>query len=122
MLGYMYWQFSGFNGCTKVENFIKLKQISFTNSKTCKFFSNYEHLQVIYYNFTQNANQIGNTMKLLKNFIVVCFFMLLLFSCKQHGDIKLGFLIPATEGSRWIIDKGFVERIAAERGVEILIR
>lgn len=61
-------------------------------------------------------------MKLLKNLLVVCSLILLLFSCKQQGDVKLGFLIPATEGSRWIIDKGFVEKVAAERGVEILVR
>lgn len=61
-------------------------------------------------------------MKILGNYLLIVVMLLLVFSCKQQSDVKLGFLIPATEGSRWIIDKGFVEKVAAERGIEVLIR
>lgn len=61
-------------------------------------------------------------MKLLKSIIVVCVLSLLLFSCSHKSSVKIGFLIPATEGSRWIIDKGFVEKAAADKGVDILVR
>lgn len=61
-------------------------------------------------------------MKILRNFLIIVAMLVLVISCKQQSDVKLGFLIPATEGSRWIIDKSFVEKIAAERGIEVLIR
>lgn len=48
--------------------------------------------------------------------------LLSMFSCKQDADVKLGYLIPAMEGSRWIIDKKYVEEAAMKEGVEVLVR
>lgn len=45
-----------------------------------------------------------------------------IFSCKNSGDTKIGFLIPAGEGSRWPVDQAFVEKAAKEKGIEVLTR
>ncbi|MFA9391869.1 MAG: sugar ABC transporter substrate-binding protein [Prolixibacteraceae bacterium] len=61
-------------------------------------------------------------MKFIQKYLIGGLILLLLFSCKSKTDVKLGFLIPATEGSRWIIDKRYVENAAKDMGVEILVR
>jgi D-xylose transport system substrate-binding protein len=52
-------------------------------------------------------------------------FVLLIFvasSCKNIGHVKVGFLIPASVGYRWPIDQKYVEKIAVEKGIEVLTR
>ena len=61
-------------------------------------------------------------MKSIFKYLMGISLLLSVISCKQQGDVKLGFLIPSTVGSRWIIDQGFVEKAAEKQGVEILVR
>lgn len=61
-------------------------------------------------------------MKFILKYLIGLSILLVVFSCKQGGDIKLGYLIPATEGSRWIIDKKYVELAAQNWDVELLVR
>lgn len=48
--------------------------------------------------------------------------IMILSSCEKKNDVTVGFLIPATEGSRWVIDKKYVEDAALSRNVELIIR
>lgn len=41
-------------------------------------------------------------------------------SCKKGSDIKVGLLIPAEEGYRWIHDKFYIEKAAKEANVEVI--
>jgi D-xylose transport system substrate-binding protein len=41
-------------------------------------------------------------------------------ACKQHGDVTIGFLIPATEGHRWPIDQGYVEEAASKVNAKVI--
>lgn len=44
-------------------------------------------------------------------------------SCSQMtGGVKVGFLIPASVGYRWPIDQQYVEKIAADRKIEVITR
>jgi len=38
------------------------------------------------------------------------------------GGVKVGFLIPASVGYRWPIDQQYVEKIAADRKIEVITR
>jgi D-xylose transport system substrate-binding protein len=52
-------------------------------------------------------------------------FVILIFvvsSCKNIGHVKVGFLIPASVGYRWPTDQKYVEKIAAEKGIELITR
>lgn len=61
------------------------------------------------------------------SFIKILLFTFLLgflaSSCSQMtGGVKVGFLIPATVGYRWPIDQQYVEKIAADRKIEVITR
>lgn len=45
-----------------------------------------------------------------------------IFSCKNSGETKIGFLIPAGEGFRWPVDQAYVEKAAKEKGIEVVTR
>jgi D-xylose transport system substrate-binding protein len=61
-------------------------------------------------------------MKALYNHFIFLLSILILASCKQGGDIKIGFLMPDGENSRWPIDQRYVENAAKNRGVEVISR
>ena len=68
---------------------------------------------------------ISVTMKIKLNpfwrVMIVFFAVVFLFSsCKNIGKVKIGFLIPAGEGYRWIIDQGYIEEAAQKAGVEVV--
>ncbi len=63
-----------------------------------------------------------NILLPLKNIVFILLASILLSSCGSSGKVKIGFLMPADVGSRWVIDQGYVESIAAQRGCEILSR
>jgi len=56
--------------------------------------------------------------------VVIILVMLLpfIFSCNSSSKTKIGFLIPAGEGFRWPIDQSYVEKIAKEKGIEVVTR
>ncbi len=41
-------------------------------------------------------------------------------SCKNLTGVKIGFLIPAGEGYRWVIDQRYIEKAARDAGAEIV--
>jgi D-xylose transport system substrate-binding protein len=69
-------------------------------------------------------------MKIMKNrivivakqIIIIALLVLIVSSCKNMGHVKVGFLIPASVGFRWPIDQKYVEKIAAEKGIEVITR
>jgi len=57
---------------------------------------------------------------LFKPFFLLLFVLTLFSSCKNLTGVKIGFLIPAGEGYRWIIDQRYVEKAARDAGAEIV--
>jgi D-xylose transport system substrate-binding protein len=64
-------------------------------------------------------NRIGIVVKQIMIIALVVFFV---SSCKNIGQVKIGFLIPASVGYRWPIDQKYVEKAAAEKGIEVITR
>ena len=59
-------------------------------------------------------------MKVIKEFVVIIFTILLMTSCNQGGsDIKIGFLIPAGKGFRWPTDQRYVEAEVSRLGYSV---
>lgn len=54
------------------------------------------------------------------SYVTMLFLLIVFTSCTNISGIKIGFLIPAGEGYRWIFDQGYVEKAAKDAGVEIL--
>ena len=58
----------------------------------------------------------------LKNTTLIILLALIITSCGNSGKVKIGFLMPADVGSRWVIDQKYVEEVARKNGCEILTR
>lgn len=63
-----------------------------------------------------------NILVNLKNTILIILLALIITSCGNSGKVKIGFLMPADVGSRWVIDQKYVEEVAKKNGCEILTR
>jgi D-xylose transport system substrate-binding protein len=61
----------------------------------------------------------GSKFKLLLAFVLI---ISLFTSCNNIGKVTIGLLIPAGEGFRWPVDQMYVEKIADERGIEVITR
>lgn len=46
--------------------------------------------------------------------------LFLLGACKNQGSVRIGFLMPDGEGSRWPIDQRYVEKAAQDKGAEVV--
>ena len=46
--------------------------------------------------------------------------LFLIGACKNQGSVKIGFLMPDGEGSRWPIDQRYVEAAAKNKGAEVV--
>jgi len=64
-------------------------------------------------------NRIGFVVKQL---MVIALIILSVSSCKNIGNVKIGFLIPASVGYRWPIDQKYVEKAANDKGIEVITR
>ena len=58
----------------------------------------------------------------VKRIFLIAIVLVSVVSCKNVGQVKVGFLIPATTGFRWPTDQKYVEKAAADRGVEMITR
>ena len=59
-------------------------------------------------------------MNIVRNVILFTCLVLIMASCKQQGDVTIGFLIPASEGFRWPIDQGYVEQAASNLNAKVI--
>jgi D-xylose transport system substrate-binding protein len=64
-------------------------------------------------------NRIGNGVKQIIIFALV---VLIISSCKNMGQVKVGFLIPASAGYRWPVDQKYVEKAASDKGIQVITR
>lgn len=58
----------------------------------------------------------------MKIYILSALILIVLGSCSTHNGKVIGFLMPDSEGSRWPIDKDYVERAAEKQGYEVVTR
>jgi D-xylose transport system substrate-binding protein len=61
-------------------------------------------------------------MRNFKNFILIFITSILINSCVEKKNVTLGFLIPASEGSRWVIDQRYVEEAAEDLNTQVITR
>jgi D-xylose transport system substrate-binding protein len=61
-------------------------------------------------------------MKLLKLSLILLVFATLVGGCKIGGKVKVGLLIPAREGYRWIIDEAHIREACEKNGMELVVR
>jgi len=58
----------------------------------------------------------------VKQIVIIALLALMVSSCKNMGQVKIGLLIPASAGYRWPIDQKYVEKAASEKGIEVITR
>ena len=61
-------------------------------------------------------------IEIMKIYIWGVLIILLLGSCSIHNGKVIGFLMPDSEGSRWPIDKEYIEKAAEKQGYEVVAR
>jgi D-xylose transport system substrate-binding protein len=55
-------------------------------------------------------------------FLITLLLLLVVSSCKNSSQLKIGFLIPQTVGFRWPIDQQYIEKAASDKGIEVITR
>lgn len=58
----------------------------------------------------------------LRTLAIIAFASLMLLGCSSKNNVKIGFLIPAREGYRWIIDESYLAKACEENGYELVVR
>lgn len=58
----------------------------------------------------------------LKTLAIIVFASLMLVGCSSKNNAKIGFLIPAREGYRWIIDEKYLAKACEANGYELIVR
>ena len=72
--------------------------------------------------FILNCEIMLKHIKSFKFSIILLVFATLIGGCKIGGKVKVGFMIPAREGYRWIIDEGYIREACEKNGMELVVR